>query len=64
MPRCCLPLAAALARRLCKIRGPAGDAGAGEKYTGLSDPLQKLFDAGKDVFGEAEEVVKDGLGPR
>jgi CxxC motif-containing protein (DUF1111 family) len=43
------------------VRG--GDAGAGEKYTGLSDPLQKLFDVGQDVFGEAEEV-KDGLGPR
>jgi CxxC motif-containing protein (DUF1111 family) len=44
------------------VRG--GDAGAGDKFPGLSDPLQKLFDAGRDEFMKQDKVKDDGLGPR
>jgi CxxC motif-containing protein (DUF1111 family) len=44
------------------VRG--GAAGAGNSYPGLSDPLQKLFDAGQADFVKQDEVVADGLGPR
>ena len=67
---CCLPLAAALARRRnnrLMIRGSAGDPGAGDTYTDLKDPsnpLNKLFVAGQAEFVKQDEVVADGLGPR
>ncbi|MDQ6869345.1 MAG: thiol oxidoreductase [Pseudomonadota bacterium] len=51
--------------------GPrGGDAGAGDKFPGLPDPLQKLFDAGRDEFMKQDKVKDDqtsnngGLGPR
>jgi mono/diheme cytochrome c family protein len=43
------------------VRG--GDAGAGDPFPGLSDPLKNLFEAGRDAFAEPEKV-DEGLGPR
>jgi CxxC motif-containing protein (DUF1111 family) len=44
------------------VRG--GDAGAGNSYPDLPDPLQKLFDAGQAEFMKTDNVKDDGLGPR
>jgi hypothetical protein len=44
------------------VRG--GAAGAGNPHPGLSDQLQKLFDAGLAEFVKLDQVKDDGLGPR
>jgi CxxC motif-containing protein (DUF1111 family) len=60
---------ASTAATASRSRGPvdpgvrAGDPGAGDGLTGLTDAEQKYFDVAKEVFQEVDGVA-EGLGPR